>query len=112
MRRVMAVHEARLPINSSYGVGAVSVPPMSVGSSAAKVCDRAVIDVWKPVPSDASRIRRLMPSSLSARQLLEQRDLSAVIGEVLDETEHRLLVGHAGAERRVTRVADLVVPPA
>ena len=46
MRSVMAVHAARLPISSSTGVGAVSVPPTSSGSSAVNVCVRADMDVW------------------------------------------------------------------
>src|SRR4051812_47559302 len=47
---VMAVHEARLPASSSWGLGALSSPPFSSGSSAWTSCLRISMSCWNLPP--------------------------------------------------------------
>src|SRR5919199_6291277 len=47
---VIAVHEARLAASSSWGLGALSSPPFSSGSSAWISCSRISMSCWKLPP--------------------------------------------------------------
>src|SRR5207244_12287322 len=48
---VSAVQEARLAASSSWGLGPVSSPPLSSGSSAGTWCSRISTSCWKVLPS-------------------------------------------------------------
>src|SRR5206468_12207588 len=59
---VIAVHEARLAASSSCGLGPLSSPPVSSGSSAVMWCSRTSTSCWKVPP--LRRAIALMTSTL------------------------------------------------
>src|SRR5919199_4341560 len=59
---VIAVHDARLAASSSCGLGPLSSPPFSSGSSAVTWCSRISRSCWKVPP--LRRAIALMPPTL------------------------------------------------
>src|SRR2546423_6266996 len=96
---VIAVHDARLAARSSWGLGPLSSPPFSSGSSAATWCVRISTSCLKLPPS--RRAIALMPPTLL--EWIEQpagRDLGVEEGRLRRHRLARLRDGLDGFDRR------------